>query len=78
MYVHTNKHTHTHTRARTHAHTDPALTEGFSNEELEETVTHGTPMRLPDLPSHAQSAVKLTTEAWLTVMALRRHNKILN
>ena len=60
---------------------EPALTEEFSDHELQNALIHGTKLEIPDLPSHSQSverAVKLTTEAsQVTYGKESRHRHIL-
>ena len=61
---------------------EPALmSEGFTNQNLEDALMNGTKLELPDLPSHSQSverAVKLTSEAAHFVYGLEsRHRHIL-
>ena len=49
---------------------EPALTEDFSDQELQEALLNGNKLELLDLPSHSQSierAVKLTCEVSHTV-----------
>ena len=61
--------------------TEPALTEGFSDQDLQEALRSGSKLELLELPSHSQSverAVKLTSEASLVIYGTEaRHKHIL-
>ena len=60
---------------------EPPFTEGFSENELRESLMNGTKLDLSDLPSHSQCverAVKLTTEASQSVYGFEaRHRHII-
>lgn len=64
-----------------HGICEPALTEHFSDSDLQNALENGTELKLPDLPSHSQSverAVKLTSEASVIACGLEsRHRHIL-
>ena len=54
---------------------EPALTEDFSDQELQDALLNDTKLDLPELPSHSQSverAVKLTSEASHLCMVLNQ------
>lgn len=57
---------------------EPALTEAFSEQELEEALQKGNKLELPDLPAHSQSverAVKLTSEVSHVVYGYEARHK---